>query len=171
MSTNILADTTNYTKFLSDIVISNSFVPNYPKVFLSSKSDVASAFFNSVHFDNNISDIGTIANTELNTNTTNIVTISGKVNTDESNFKLIPYKEYINDKINSPQILKYDTLTDNTFVFLKTTPPIPTYFPILTENDYSQGFIMRYFCKNFQSQQIIEINQDTYNDLFQNGKY
>lgn len=97
--------------------------------------------------------------------------LSGKINTNEPNYKLIPYEERIISKTNSSEIIEYDILTAKSFTFLKTAPLVKSHFPLLTENDYSQGFIMRYFSKNYQNQQIIEINQNTYNDLQQNDKY
>jgi hypothetical protein len=73
MSTSLLLDlASNYTRFLSDIEISNSYTPSYPKVFLSSKLDVESKFYNSVYFDKDISIYGKINNTGLTTISNNI---------------------------------------------------------------------------------------------------
>ena len=80
MSTSYITEST-YTQFTSDIQICSVAFPNTPYVFLSSSTTETSYFNNNVQFYKNILINGTITNSELNNNTTNINSISGQVST------------------------------------------------------------------------------------------
>lgn len=68
-------------------------------------------------------------------------------------------------------IKKYKKLLSGGYKF--ESPKIKTHIPTPNENDYKNGFIIRYFCQkaNDKKSPIFEINFDTYSSIGRNPFY
>lgn len=82
--------------------------------------------------------------------------------------KLIPISE-------AAKKTTYNSLTKNKFIKqLSQFQPLPVYYAKPTEQDYKQGFMVRYFAKrrNGGETAIEEISRDVFDDIsHMNGKY
>lgn len=102
---------------------------------------------------------------------------TGKTPQDGPSLQLYPiqtqaYDEAGNFTENNPSLISYSYFLDTTYSSIKNinldkTRLIPSYNPTIpTQQDYSVGVFTRYFCKKTNENIYIEINQQTYKDLF-----
>lgn len=77
--------------------------------------------------------------------------------------------------ISAPYVsnFEYDTITDNRFSFLKQEIIPQPYYPVLTDQDYSTGYFVRYFMKRSggSARYIKEISGDDFTDITTNVLY
>lgn len=60
----------------------------------------------------------------------------------------------------------YDYVRNNPKeVSLKVTQPVVRYYPSLTQQNLRQGYLFRYFVKEKATQEIIEVNAETYTSI------
>lgn len=99
---------------------------------------------------------------------------SGKNPQDINSVKLISYIEGA-QKLLFPTSSVYDRLMLNeNIVKIKQYKPIPFYYPVLTQENYNFGSIIRYFCNRVDSNSttIKEISGEVFNSLNnQDGTY
>lgn len=92
---------------------------------------------------------------------------SGKTPQDPNSVELVSYAENIG-RLYNPKLFIYNDLTKNTSIAkIQNFKSIPSYYPILTENDYKLGIITRYFCNKLDSNSttIKEISKEIYTSL------
>jgi hypothetical protein len=70
----------------------------------------------------------------------------------------------------SVSTVRYNKINNQNLVKFKIAP-IQSFLPTPSENDYSKGYIVRYFSQkvNDKNAPIIEISSDTYSNLFDNS--
>ena len=88
-------------------------------------------------------------------------------NPNEGPSKLL--KQYVipNTQLN----VVYDNIPKN-IPNVKIFKNIQTYHPILGNDDYNKGYIIRYFCKKFNNISVFEISKETFEDILnKQGNY
>lgn len=66
----------------------------------------------------------------------------------------------------SPVIEDYDLIKPNEHTFkLKSTYPIRTHYPVVTESDYEKGFTYRYYVRNKNNGRIQEVSSDVFDNM------
>lgn len=66
-------------------------------------------------------------------------------------------------------LTEYDVIRNNQEELqLKSTEPIPVYYPQLTSEDYTRGNIIRYFLKHRSTGVISEVSQEVYKAIIDN---
>lgn len=80
------------------------------------------------------------------------------------------YTEAIWNKNKSKRLVKYQEIPEDIKVYNKSKNPtvnyennIKSYKPVITQADKKLGVIPRYFIKRYDSENIIEISEETYN--------
>lgn len=62
--------------------------------------------------------------------------------------------------------VQYDNLIKNKNVYeLRTTIPVPPYMPIPTQEQYVDGYLVRYFVQHKSSGEVLEVSRDVYSEL------
>jgi len=66
----------------------------------------------------------------------------------------------------SPIVEDYDVIKQDVHTFqLKSTYPVRTYYPVITESDYEKGFINRYYVRDKNTGVIQEVSSDVYENM------
>jgi hypothetical protein len=81
-----------------------------------------------------------------------------------------------NNTLVTPSLImnfEYDNITKNRFDFLKKEVLPSPYFPILSERDYTNGYVIRYFTKRSGGnvKDIKEISSEVFSDISTNVLY
>ena len=77
--------------------------------------------------------------------------------TPNDRFDYTPYPPIVED---------YDELKQDVHTFqLKSTYPVRTYYPVITESDYEKGFINRYYVRDKNTGVIQEVSSDVYENM------
>jgi len=67
---------------------------------------------------------------------------------------------YLNKSLNSDKYFKITNINPN----IKNNLPVP-YSPILNEEDYNNGYIIRYFLKSVNKESYMEVDKDSYDKI------
>lgn len=65
-----------------------------------------------------------------------------------------------------PDLEDYDLIEPDDHVFrLKSTYPIRTHYPVVSESDYEKGFTYRYYVRNKNTGRIQEVSSDVFENM------
>lgn len=77
--------------------------------------------------------------------------------TSNDRFESIPF---------SPIVEDYDVIKQDVHTFqLKSTYPVRTHYPVVTESDYEKGFINRYYVRDKNTGIIQEVSSEVYENM------
>jgi len=101
--------------------------------------------------------------------TWNARTYTGRRPGDGANDILIPFTGFSEDIDRTTNKTTYDIISNDIQAFaLKKTLPVPTYYPVPTQQDYLNLSFTRYLARERLTSRVFEINLDTYTALNNN---